>query len=297
MTTDRSEPEALRDFVEATLGSDIRIEERSRAFGRKSVTWRIKATDGTGFYLKRHEFNHHFEAEVRALNQWVPLLKSGPWWSTPQVVAVSNELGAVLLTELPGQILEDREGAPTDISELRTAYKHAGRLARLLHDADIDLSREIRVQTYTLEEITRFMEPSRPYLDAATCDWAEEILTADGAWAGLDIVPMHGDYSPRNWIIERGDPTLNVIDWERSRPGYWVEDIQRMTHDHWLDEPRLGDAFFEGYGRTPTDAEWRHSNQITLINAVGGVGWAINHNDAWFEQHNRRTVERIRDIL
>ncbi|GEM_PF-4991346 len=38
--------------------------------GQKSVTWRLTAADGTGFYLKRHEIRHHFEAEVGALNNW-----------------------------------------------------------------------------------------------------------------------------------------------------------------------------------------------------------------------------------
>jgi len=37
---------------------------------QKSVTWRLTAADGTGFYLKRHEIRHHFEAEVGALNNW-----------------------------------------------------------------------------------------------------------------------------------------------------------------------------------------------------------------------------------
>lgn len=76
-----------------------------------------------------------------------------------------------------------------------------------------------------------------------------------------------------------------------------MEDIQRMTHDYWLDAPELRDAFFEGYGRLPTEAEWRHSNQITLINAVGGVNWAISHGDEAFVQLNRRVIERLKEIL
>ncbi len=294
MPADTSELEGLRAFAAAALGNALTIEDRSRTFGRKSVTWRIGSGDGTGFYLKRHEFRHHYEAEVRALDTWASRLGPGSWWAVPEVVATADELGAAILTELPGQIIED---SPPEPDDLRAAYRHAGRLARSLHDADIDLSNEPRNQLYAPDGVERHLAGSRTHLDSSTCDWAEAILTAPDAWDGLDIVPMHGDYSPRNWIIKGGDPTLKVIDWERSRPGYWVEDIQRMTHDHWLGRAHLRDAFFEGYGRTPTDAEWRHANQITLVNAVGGVGWAISHGDEWFAEHNRRTIERLKELL
>lgn len=69
MTAERPESDALRGFAAATLGSGLKIEDRSRAFGRKSETWRIAAVDGTGFYLKRHEFPHHHAAEIRALTK------------------------------------------------------------------------------------------------------------------------------------------------------------------------------------------------------------------------------------
>jgi len=294
MAEDTSELDALRDFAAATLGSGLEIEDRSRAFGRKSVTCRTTSADGTGFYLKRHEFRHHFESEVRALEKWVPGLTSGAWWSTPEIVTNSEELGAVILTELSGEIIEDSTPGP---AELIAAYKNAGRLARLLHNLKIDLSNEPRNQLYSLDGVARYIEMSHQHLDASTCDWAEAILTRADVWDDLSAVPMHGDYSPRNWILKCGDPTFKLIDWERSRPGYWVEDIQRMTYDHWLDAPRFRDAFFEGYGRTPTEAEWRQANQITLINAVAGGGWAISHGDDQFADLNRRTIGRLKEIL
>ena len=37
-----------------------------------------------------------------------------------------------------------------------------------------------------------------------------------------------------------------------------------MTHDHWLDTPQQRDVFLEGYGRTPTEAEWRQATQIRI---------------------------------
>jgi len=287
------ETEALKRFVAAALGGDCRIDDFSRTSGRRSVTWRIHSGDGSGFYLKRHEFHHHYVAEVRALKRWVAQLPLGSWWKAPKVVADSDELGAAILTELPGEVIED--SPPPD--DLEGAYRNAGRLARALHDADIDLSDEPRVHDYSSEVVERYVVPSRPYLDADTYQWAMSISARLDAWEGLSIVPMHGDYSPRNWIARRGEPTLGVIDWERSRPGFWVEDVQRMLHDHWLKAPSLREAFFEGYGRTPTDLEWRQAYQVSLITAVGGVSWSSTHGDEQFETHNRAVIERLKGLL
>ena len=263
------------------------------------MTWHIAAADGTGFYLKRREFQQHYVAEVRAFRDWVARLPAGSWWSAPAMVANSDELGVMILTELPGEIIEDSPPGPREVKDGDVS---AGRLASALHGADIDLSGESRVQRYAPEDVERYMGLARQYLDKSTCDWAETVLCRPDAWDGLSIVPVHGDYSPRNWIHERvgskrSESRLGVIDWERSRPGFWVEDVQRMTHDHWVDAPHLRDAFFEGYGRTPTDSEWRHSDQITLINAIGGVPWAISHGDEPFVRHNRRVIERLKEIL
>ncbi|MDA1256843.1 MAG: aminoglycoside phosphotransferase family protein [Chloroflexi bacterium] len=284
----------LRRFAASTLGSGLKIEDRSRAFGRKSVTWRIEAADGTGFYLKRHESQHHYASEVRAIRDWVTRLPAGSWWEAPEIVASSDEPGAVILTELPGEIID---GSPPSPDVLKSTYVRAGRLARAFHDIDVDLSGESRVQRYGTEEHARYVEAARPHLDPHTFDWVTEVFQRPGLWDGLTIVPMHGDYSPRNWLQHEDDAKIGVIDWERSRPGYWVEDIQRMTHDYWIDTPQLRDAFFEGYGRSPTETEWRQSDQITLINAVGGVPWAISHGDEQFAQHNRRVIERLKGIL
>ena len=90
---------------------------------------------------------------------------------------------------------------------------------------------------------------------------------------------------------------LGIIDWERSRHGYYVEDFQRMVQDHSVLEPHLRDAFFSGYGREPSELEWRQANQVVLVNAVGGVPWAASHGDSKFERQNRAVIERLKEAL
>ena len=43
-----SEIADLRDFIASELGSNLTIEDRSRAFGRKSITWKVKTGSGDG---------------------------------------------------------------------------------------------------------------------------------------------------------------------------------------------------------------------------------------------------------
>ena len=52
-----------------------------------------------------------------------------------------------------------------------------------------------------------------------------------------------------------------------------------------------------GYGREPSELEWRQANQIVLIKALGGVPWANSHGDLDFEERNRAAIERLKEVL
>ena len=132
-------------------------------------------------------------------------------------------------------------------------------------------------QRFTDEQLDLYLLEVEPHVDGPTLRWIDTIIRRSDAWEGLKIVPIHGDFSPRNWLASEGTAPLGVIDWEISRPGYFVEDFQRMMQDHWLNEPQLRDAFFTGYGRTPSDREWLQANQVLLIHAIISVPWAIDH--------------------
>lgn len=260
--------------------------------------WRITIPGKHEYYLKRHEDRRHYYAEVRALDEWMQFLPDEPWWSVPKVLATADELGAVIMTGLPGLVLEE---TPVESGTRTKLFGLAGRFANLLHSSLVDLSSLAASQayaaTYTVEQLDRYLLSAEPYVDSATLKWVDSIVRRSDAWEGLTIVPTHCDYSPRNWIVCEGDAGLGIIDWERSRPGYWVEDFQRMVQDHWLHEPHLRDAFFTGYGREPSELEWYQVNQVVLINAVGGVPWSISHGDLEFEQVNRRVIERLKSVL
>ncbi len=244
--------------------------------------------------MKRHEHRSHYLAEVRALDEWVQCLPDEPWWSAPSVLATADELGAVIVTGLPGLILEE---TPVESSTRAKLFELAGKFANLLHSSRIDLSSISTSQTYTDEKLDRYLLLAEPHIDIATLKWVDSVVRRSDAWEGLAIVPTHCDFSPRNWLACDGKALLGIIDWERSRPGYYVEDFQRMTQDHWVREPQLRDAFFTGYGREPSELERYQANQVVLINAVGGVTWSISHGDSEFEQLNRVVIERLKGVL
>ncbi|MDA0232335.1 MAG: aminoglycoside phosphotransferase family protein [Chloroflexi bacterium] len=288
--------ELLHDFVAGILGNNIAITDRSREFGRKSITWRIEAADGAGYYLKRHEFRSHYHAETVALTQWAPLLEGSVRWTCPEVVADSPELGALIITELHGEILPDADAGIEDQIEM---HRTAGWIASKIHRLDVDPRLAGNPRLYDRAMIEALLESASPYVDAETLRWAERVATRDGQFDGLPVVPTHSDFSPRNWLIHRSNSrvSLGLIDWERARPGFWLEDVQRMVNDHWLPEPMLRDAFFDGYGRKPTDEEEGQLKLICLVNALGAVSWATEHGDIGFAEFGRWALERLKSEL
>ena len=288
--------DSLREFISLTLGRDYSIADRSRAFGRRSITWRIETADGAGYYLKRHENRPHYQAELVALTEWVPRLDRSNRWSAPEVVANSPELGALILTEVPGDILEE-ETVGIDVSI--EMYRTAGWLAAQIHRLDVDPQDAGPPRLYDRDLFQLFIERASPYVDAETLHWVERVAARDDLFFGLPQVPTHSDYSPRNWLIQRSDSgiSLGLIDWERARPSYWPEDVQRMANDHWLRDPVLRHAFFEGYGRQPTTMEEQQIRLVCLANALGTVPWAIEHGDTTFAEFGRRSLNRLKSEL
>jgi aminoglycoside phosphotransferase (APT) family kinase protein len=297
--TDPRSPENadLLNFASSVLGGRLKIDDLSRAVGRQSVTWRITASDGSQFYFKRHDMHPHYRAEVRSLREWVLKIPAADWWRTPEVVASSDELGAVVITSLEGELVE---GLPISEGESQWVYRRAGEFAARLHALEIDLDGARKPQGYGRERLNTYIDAAEPYLDHATVDWTREITEeADTVFAGLPVVPTHCDYSPRNWLLDRasGEPRLVVIDWERARPGYWLEDAQRMAQDHWVHSPELRDAFFEGYGRVPDSRGVRQLNFISMANALGAVSWGTKFGDSDFVELARQMIKRLKNEL
>jgi thiamine kinase-like enzyme len=104
--------------------------------------------------------------------------------------------------------------------------------------------------------------------------------------APAELVPTHGDWQPRNWLIHHG--VVRVIDLGRAdwRPA--LTDLARLARQEWQGRPDLEAAFLAGYGSDPRDdAAW----QRTLVReAIGTAVWAHQVGDAPFEAQGHRMI-------
>ena len=106
-------------------------------------------------------------------------------------------------------------------------------------------------------------------------------------------VPCHRDYSPRNWLVNLsgGKVQLSVIDFEHARPDYWLVDVERLYADGW--ESSLESAFWQGYGRAPSEVERALLGQRLALSALTTVVWAKEHHDADFELQGRKQLTAL----
>lgn len=287
--------DALRRFAERTLGRIVALDDRSRAFGRMSLVWHLETAEGQRYYLKRHEERRLFDRELRALRDWLPRLPEGARQMTVPAIAVADDLDAMIFEAAPGEIVEDAD--LTD-HERQAAYQMAGAFAAALHALPCEGCGPAEGYVdQQLVNVERWLGDPEAGFTAEEQRWTRETVRAGGAFEGVQLVPAHMDYSPRNWLLHRDDGALwlHVIDWERARPAPSVEDVQRMAEDHWHRDPAMREAFFLGYGRQPSDVEERQIRALVAINsAVGAIAWGGQRGDTAFVAKGRAILDRMR---
>lgn len=229
-----------------------------------------------------------FAQERRAYLEWLPQLDA-----TPDLIGESEALSALLVSAVPGRNVDDL--SLTHAETLET-YRQAGAFLRSLHTlpfTDDDPAPLLgdyrqRAETWT----ARAAGLVEPDLTAWVAGCAAE--TAD-LLAELSPVrvPCHRDYTARNWLVDVTDGVkLSVIDFEHSRPDFWLFDVEKLLTE--VGETGLEVAFWEGYGRTPTDAETRVLGLHSALNALSTVVWAREHGDAAFEAEGRKRLGELR---
>lgn len=281
------------DIARREMGSEVQIQNYSRDFGRLSIVWRLVASDGSRVWLKHHESSRQFERELIGLELCIPALGDQTWWSSPILVAMDRDAEVILMTEVEGEILDT---AVTSTDEDRTMFRLAGRFIRKLHDLASSGSDETIVPINLKDRSEHYLSVGEASIDAETMRWARALVDQACLAGNLGSVHCHRDFSPRNWLINRRRTGIQfgVIDWERTGQDVWLQDLQRMVHDHWHHKPQLRDAFYEGYGHHPTDLEQLQLDAICLVGAIASISWADRHHDANFSDMNRKIIARIR---
>ena len=153
---------------------------------------------------------------------------------------------------------------PHEESQLATAM----RMARKLHESNAKVERHFSFY----EEGCRYERAllARGPIDVS--DWDEmsgqarklnALLSSDGG----EPVLCHNDFFSLNFLID-ADESISLIDWEYAGMGDYANDFGTFCVCDQLDEHEMRKALTSYFGRTPTEAEWRHN-----LGQVGMAGW------------------------
>ncbi len=248
-------------------------------------SWGVAATTVLELaYDNRHlivkaggETDHHIARELHAHRNWLR-----PWTTrnrAPRLLHGDDQAKLLATTYLPGSLALDHEAEPS-------FYRQAGELLALLHaqTATVDADFERRENEKNLLLLDG---PHR--IDAATVRRLRDLITG---WPTppVTLVPTHGDWQPRNWLIH--DDTVSIIDFGRAamRPA-WT-DFNRLTVQDFSTRPDLEEAFLLGYGPDPRAADGSYRSHVR--EAIGTACWAFAHGQEAFEAQGLRMLAGLR---
>lgn len=221
--------------------------------------------------------NHHLERELVAHREFTrPLLVDD---RVPRLLHADPVSRVLVTTWLPGRLVQGdpAEGEPD-------TYRQAGRLLRRWHDGEGPGRQDATWLTATRERTLRWLDGEHriPAHQAAAVrgrEWPQEPVT---------LVPTHGDYHPRNWLVHRG--RVSVIDLGRADRRPACTDLARLHARQWRTRPDLEAAFLDGYGTDPRPTWWL---TLLLAEAVGTAAWAHRVGDEQFEAEGLASLREL----
>lgn len=222
---------------------------------------------------------HHVAREIDAHEGVAPsLAKTGD--AQPHV-ASSRDLGIVVLGHLPGVLVE---GTAAE-HEVET-HRRAGALLARIHrwGSRIDEHHEA-AQTRRARE---WLETNHR-IPADRVDRISDLFDRHEP-RPVEVVPTHGDWQPRNRVIESPPGRVRVIDFGRFAWRPAQTDLFRCWAGSWRNRPDLEAAHLDGYGTDPRDETW---SMECLRQAVSTAAWARQMGDEAFEREGLDMIDRV----
>ncbi len=279
---DRWDAGALSDAQFTRVGTWLRSPRliRDMSWGLVDTTVLHVRDDDTQVVVKSAgPTNHHIGREITAHESHTAALTATG--STGRLIAADRDLNVLLIEYLDGELVEG-----TEHEHDPDTHEQAGRLLRALHadPAGTDDQYEHRATNRSMVWLD-----AEHQIDPATEESVRGILNRHHP-RPVTVVPTHGDWQPRNWLIDDGK--VKVIDFGRFdfRPAH--TDLCRLAVQQWRTDPALEAAFLTGYGSDP-----RHSDlwpMALLREAIGTAVWAHQVGDHAFEAQGHRM---LRDAL
>ncbi len=266
--------EAQSAFVETRLGVPQVLQDMS--WGLVDTTVLHVRAGAADFVVKAAgPTNRHLPSELRAFESFTAEFTSEG--RTARLVAGSRETNVLIIGYQEGQLTQ---GTPFEWDP--GIHRQAAQFLRAFHDrhARIDETYEAGVTAKALAWLDRPHRISPPVVGEA-----RRLLHAYRP-APVVVVPTHGDWQPRNWLVDDG--RLRVIDFGRFdfRPA--ATDLCRLATQQWREVPSLETAFLDGYGTDPRDETvWPMD---LLREAISTAAWAYAVGDYEFEAQGHRML-------
>lgn len=269
--------EALAAYLSAAHGPFQVVTELTRRHGEATVL-ELEDAAGSRWFAKQHSRPATWQRERRAYQRWTPRLGD----RAPKLHGADEATRTLVLSKLPG---ERATNTPD-------AHHQAGRLLRTFHaSAPARPYPEYAAETH--RRLDTLMDDGAGLFDQEEVDFLRgEIASLHELPTPLSV-PCHLDYAPRNWLVDE-QGTLRAIDFAGARRQVWVRDLLRMQFSNWYEQPALRDAFFDGYGRRPTDDETHFLLRTGALTAASRIVWGSEHDLPTVVEDGRLILGRLR---
>ncbi|WP_208321883.1 phosphotransferase [Paramicrobacterium chengjingii] len=256
-------------FVEQHLGDPELIDDLSWGIVDTKVL-RVR-DDGRDVIVKTAgPGNHHIAREITANESYTASLVSSE--RTGTLIAADRAANVLIMSYQPGVLVEGTA------HELHVdVYVQAGAVLRDLHGQAVRVDEEYEARV--TDRAVRWLDGNHrisPAIEAET----RSILSLYRPMP-ITVVPTHGDWQPRNWLID--DEWLRVIDFGRFAFRPPSTDLCRIAMRQWRENSALEAEFVAGYGDDPRDE--RIWPMELLREAIGTACWAFQVGDDEFEAH------------
>ena len=273
--------------------------------GHDSSTCRLHVSSGF-CYLKVHQSESCWHSEVHAYERWASAFGD----LAPRLLAVRDIAPlALVISELPGQIVEDARLPP---SQEQAIWRTAGAALIALHDLGPGECFGPCLRDGTCAEANprdaveyiskRFTGQIERAIHAGAIN-ADERHTVEAAcrlipaFEGEHPLACHRDYCAANWLVSKAGTWAGVIDFEFAHWDVRVADFSRDPNWSWIRRPDLVEAFLEGYGRSFSPAEEQQLVVAHAEYALSAILWGHEHAFYGFEREGRESLARLASCL
>lgn len=231
----------------------------------------LATPDGRRWFAKRLSLPRKWRRETAAYDAWSPHLAP----LMPRLVGRCARRRTLLVEWLPGSSPRPRDPA---------SYRPAGALLARLQDLPlpegwVDGAGRwdrwcLQVRARAEDQLERVRRLGVPVDTGVVRAAVEEMV----ALPPQPLVPCHGDFLPRNWLVD--GPRLAVIDFaEASAQPRGVAFARLHVNTIW-DRVHLFERLLVGYGRALDDDEVRLVELHRALNAVYLLRWGAGRGSA-----------------